>query len=498
MRIFSAGVATETNTFCQVPTGLEDFQIQRGVDVLRGEIHHPALNLMEVWGCQALARGDEFIFSLNAWAEPSGLTVRQAYEALRDEILSDLRAAMPVDVVLLMLHGAMVAVGYEDCEQDIIERIRDIVGTAVVIGAEFDLHCHLHKKKIACADIVITYKEYPHVDIHERAHELFDLAISTALGNIRPTMGLFDCHMIGFYPTTRQPMRGFVDEIQAAEQRPGILSISFAHSFPLADVPQVQARMLVITDNDPTLAEQVAREFGLRAYAKRRCLGFESFTVPMEEALSRAMQSKHTPVVVADQSDNTGAGAPGDATFALRWLLERGARDVGMAIFYDPEVVRIAKKVGPGATLAVRLGGKLECSSGHPIDMEVTVLSIRDHYMHARPQQSGDALLCDIGDVTALRCGTLDVIVASRRCQCYCPSIFKDLGIDPTRKQLLVVKSTQHFYNGFAKLASEVIYMTAPGAAPTDPRQIPYQRLNTACLYPWIEDPLAGCPVSQH
>ena len=54
---------------------------------------------------------------------------------LRDELLEQLKAAMPVDGVLLGLHGAMVADGYDDCEGDLLARARAIVGPNVVIGA---------------------------------------------------------------------------------------------------------------------------------------------------------------------------------------------------------------------------------------------------------------------------------------------------------------------------------------------------------------------------
>jgi microcystin degradation protein MlrC len=491
MKIFAGGIASETNTFSPIPTSREDFLVLRGRDVLEGRIEHPGLDLSATWGEQAKARGDEFIFGLMAWAQPSGITVRSAYEALRDELLGHLRAAMPVDVVLLNLHGAMIAQGYDDCEEDIICRVRDVVGPEAVIGVELDLHCHLSQPMIAPANIVIIYKEYPHVDVNDRAHELFDLAVSAKLGRVRPTTALFDCQMIGMYPTSRQPMRGLVDAMTEAERRNGVLSLSFAHGFQCADVPNMGAKVLAVTDNDPALARQVAREFGLRIYERRAEIGFESLSLPLEQALSKALASHATLVVVADQSDNTGGGAPGDATFALRWLLDHAAEDVALALFYDPEVVRIAKKAGEGATLPVRLGGKLGPSSGAPVDIEVTVLSMLDDYQHAFPQQSGEPWRLPAGDVVALRCGSIDIVVSSKRCQVFSPSIFSDFGIDPTCKRLLVVKSVQHFHAAFAPIAGEVLYMTASGGAiAIDPRQTVYRRVDTTRLYPWSDDPM--------
>jgi len=494
MKIFAAGIATETNTFCPVPTSREDFSVQRSNSISAGQSDDRSFDLAEIWGQPAHARGDAFVLSLMAWAQPSGVTVRTAYESLRDEMLGDLRAAMPVDVVLLMLHGAMVAQGYDDCEEDLIRRVREIVGREAVIGVELDLHCHLSTSKIAAADIVITYKEYPHVDVNDRARELFDLAVATRLGRIRPTMALFDCRMIGLYPTSRQPMRGFVAAMMDAPRRKGVLSVSFGHGFQFADLPHVGAKLLAVTDNDEALAEQVAREFGLRVYGLRREIGFDSLSLPMEEALSKAMASPKTPVVVADQSDNPGGGAPGDATFALRWLLDHQAEGVAMAIFHDPEVVKIARKAEKGATLSVRLGGKTGPFSGDPVDIEVTVLSTRDNYLHAFPQQSGKPVLFRVGDVVALRCGGIDIVAGSERCQCVCPSIFRDLGIDATCKRLLIPKSVQHFYGAFAPIAGEVIYMAAPGAVAPNPKQISFRRLDTRHMYPWVEEPLSSGP----
>ena len=490
MKIFAGGIATETNTFAPLPTGLADFQVQRGRDARAGRVEYPSLNLLDIWGRQAEARGHQFAFGLNAWAEPSGTTVRSAYESLRDELLTELRASMPVDVVLLMLHGAMVADGYEDCEEDLIRRVRQIVGPQAIIGAELDLHCHLTESMLLLADIIITYKEYPHIDISMRACELFELAIAAKQGKIRPVMALFDCRMAGLYPTSRAPLRDFIDRMKSAEGRDGILSISFAHSFPFADLPKMGAKMLVVADDNAALARHTAERFGREVYEMRRQIGFDSISLSIDEALPRALRSTRKPVVVADQSDNVGAGAPGDATHVLRWLLQHRAENAATAIIYDPQVVRIATKAGPGATLPVRLGGKLGASSGDPLDIEVAVLSVRSDYMHARPQQSAPPLLAPLGDVVALRCAGIDIVVGSKRCQCYCPSIFTDLGIDPRSKQLLIPKSTQHFQFAFAPLADELIYMAGPGAVPPDPRRIDFRRLDTSGLYPWTDDPL--------
>ena len=104
------------------------------------------------------------------------------------------------------------------------------------------------------ATVIITMKEWPHVDVPDRAREILDAVVATRAGRLHPCSALFDCRMIGAYPTRRDPMRDFVDRLRAAERTPGVISVSLAHGYPWADVPDVGSRMLVVTDGDPALA----------------------------------------------------------------------------------------------------------------------------------------------------------------------------------------------------------------------------------------------------
>jgi microcystin degradation protein MlrC len=478
MRIFAGGVATESNSFSVMRTGLEDFSAAR-------------LDLSALWGPQAESGGHELVVGPYAWANPSGPTVRSAYETLRGELLAALRAALPVDVALLMLHGAMLADGYEDCEEDLIGAVRAIVGAEAVVGVELDLHAHVRAEKIAAADVVIAYKQYPHTDIADRARELFDLCLAARRGEITPVMALCDCRMVGQFPTTEQPLRGFVEAMTAAEGREGVLSVSLFHGFRLGDVPHMGAKVLAVADGSPGRAEAVARRFAERLIEIRDEISLASRALPLEAALARAMAAPRGPVVVADQADNPGSGGPGDSTFALRWLVEHDA-DAALGLLYDPEVVRIARKAGVGAPLRVRLGGKTGETSGMPVDLDVTVTALADDYRLPFPQTTGEPIRYRAGDVVALRCRGLDILVNNAPVQCYGPAAFADLGIDPSAKKVLVVKSAQHFQGAFAPIAAEILYMSTPGAAPADPRLIRYRNFDPSGFHPWTAAPVVG------
>lgn len=488
MKIYTACLATETNTFNPIPTGLSDFDIILYEQRSDNQHRLDSLGPMTVWQKAAEQQGSESIFGLMAFAQPGGVTTDIAYEYLRDTLLKELEAAGDVDIVLLALHGAMVAQSYEDCESDIVSRVRSIVGPNTLIGVELDLHCHLTPALVELTDLIVVIKEYPHTDFNSCAEQLFDLAVKTHHGAIHPTTSLYDCQMVGMYPTTQSPMREYVDAMNDAEKKLGILSVALAHGFPYGDVSDTGGKVLVITDNNPALAEKTAREFGEQFLAIRDMVGFPSLT--LEESIAKARElSKHDskPIVIADQSDNVGVGGPGDATFVLRYLLENAITSVAYGIFYDPQVVQIAKIAGVGSELPLRLGGKLGPLSGEPLDVVATVIAIEEHYQHCFPQTEGDPIYYDLGNTVSLRIQGVDIVVSQVRCQCYSPDVFGDMGIPLNQKSIVIPKSTQHFHGAFAPIASEILYMAAPGAVPPIVNNIPYRTMTTADKYPWCE-----------
>ena len=355
MRVFTGGIATETNTFAPMPTGLGAFR-DRGY--YPAGTHPDTMSFFAgpLWAARqrGRAKGWTVIEGLVAAAQPSGTTTRFAYETLREELLRDLAAALPVDMVVLGLHGAMVADGYDDCEGDLLARVRATVGPRAVIGAELDPHNHLTPQMTSNADLLIAFKEYPHTDVLERAYELVDLCAAQAEGRVRLVGASVDCGMIVTLHTSREPARGFVDRIQAMEGKDGILSISITHGFAWGDVEHMGTQVLVYADGDRAKAEATARRLAdeLIGLRERLQMCFPS----IDEALDEALAFEGGPVVLADGADNPGGGAPGDSTFILRRLLERGIGNAALGPLWDPVAARIAFEAGEGARLPLRIG----------------------------------------------------------------------------------------------------------------------------------------------
>lgn len=482
MRIFTASLSTETNTFSPIPTGIDSFK-SRGYYPAGT---HPDEMLQysgPLWVARerAKAHGWTVIEGAVAGAMPAGLTTRAAFESLRDEILQDLRNAGEVDIVVLGLHGAMVADGYDDCEGELISRIREIVGPDVVIGAELDPHCHMTELMYTSADVLVCFKEYPHTDILERAYDLVDLCVAKQQGKVQPTLGVFDCQMISIMHTSREPMRSFVDRLLAMEQEPGILSISIAHGFPWGDVPGMGSKVLVYTDADASRANQLAESLGQEIIGFREALQIPNPTTL--EALKIVEENKQYPAVFADSADNAGGGASSDSTFVLADFLEQGVRDAVIGPIWDPVAIELCMNAGENAVLPLRVGGKVSTASGNPVDIVCTVKALRrDAYMTGLSNTPAS-----LGDVAVVEVEGITLVLTTVRNQAIGCDLFTQFGIDLTKKKYIAVKSSQHFYADYSKVAAQVIYLNTPGSVTSDINTLSYKKL----VYPkWpLESP---------
>ena len=482
MRLFSATLATETNTFSPLPTSLENYR----ESVFFGAGEHPTdaprmcTAPLFVARARAKAEGFELIEGSCFAASPAGTTNRADYETMRDEILGQLKAALPVDGLLLGLHGAMVAHGYDDVEGDIIERCRALVGPKCVIGVELDPHCHLTMKRVSNADIIVLYKEFPHTDVVERAEDVIDLVLATLRGQVKPVTSVYDCRQIQSYPTTMQPMRGIVDRIMAMEGKDGILSVSIAHCFPYGDVPEIGTRVLVIADGDKKKADALATQLGEELVGLRGKTAPQSFGVAA--GISEGVAFNDLPVVIADPADNAGGGAPSDNTDILRHLIEANVESACLCPIWDPIAVRICFDAGLGARIGLRFGGKIAPSFGQPVDAEVEIVGLkRDAWQKFGPTQ------VPVGDCAAVRVGGVEVILITKRTQATGLELFTNVGIDPTQRKIVVVKSTNHFMAAYGPIAKKVIYVESSGPLPRDHRKVPYKKVERP-IWPLDED----------
>lgn len=469
-RLFIGGIATETNTFSPVPTTMSDFEkggVYPGTATQSPPQHFTAP--LHIWRKRAEAEGIEVIEGFCAAAQPGGTTLETVWHELRDRLIEDVRKAGPLDMILLNMHGAMIATDEFDCEGAILHAIREIC-PETVIGCELDLHCHLTRRMVQAADLIVTYKEYPHTDIEERAEDLWTLALRTQREEIRPVGATAECNMLSVWHTTKAPMSDFVARLHALEAEGTALSASFCHGFALGDTPDLGARMLVYVDESAEAARALAKTLAGEIWDMRTKT--RTRMMDEQEAVVAALAEPKGPVVIADAADNPGAGAGADSTYILSTLIGADVPGAIVGLMYDPMAVETCIGVGEGGQLTQRIGGKFSPRSGPPLDLDIKVLKIVED-LH-QTTVAGQRMKCG-RTVLVETSGGIRIALTDLRMQTFNPDAFTGLGLDLADAPIVVVKSTQHFYAGFAPVAAKILYCRTPTAVQFEGPENPYK-----------------------
>lgn len=485
MRAYCASIASETNSFSPLRTDFTDFA-QSFYAPPGAHPDTPTLcsAVFPALRARAASGEIELIEGTATWAEPGGIINQETWTRLRDEVLHQIKEALPLDIVVLGLHGAMIADSCVDCEGELIAEVRSIVGPDTIIGVTFDPHSHLSERRVRNADVIVAFKEFPHIDFVETGEACVDLTIRTAKGEIEPEISVWDARMIDIFMTSREPMRGFVDRLHAMEERGEVLSASVIHGFMAGDSPDLGTKVLVITNGEKARGDKIARDLGQELFSFRGQALPELLS--LKEGLDRAAASTGTPVVIADVWDNPGGGVAGDSTIMLREVLRRDMSGVAVGTIWDPMAVRLCFAAGEGAVFDLRFGGKTSAHAGDPIDAKVSVTKLRRNAV-----QAFGASVVPMGDCAAIRVGGVDVVLNTNRSQAFSPDVFNNLGIDASDRKILIVKSTNHFQGAFAPIAADILYVAVDGPYPSDPTRTPYRRL-TRPVWPIFDNPHAA------
>jgi microcystin degradation protein MlrC len=493
-RVLIAQFMHETNTFSKLPTTLEDYRRQRLVE---GEAIVPNFSgtRNELGGFidAAKAHGWEPVWGVAANTIPSGPLTREAWEHIRDLILDAARddrdGRGPVDAVCLSLHGAMVSETEDDAEGALLEAVRGVVGPDVPVIATLDLHANATARMARHANALVSYRTYPHVDGYERAVQAAQLVEDALQGRKRPRCLLVQPAMLkgADHGRTTQPgiMRDLLARADAFEQQPGLNVVSIQVGFTWSDIPWAGPSIAV--SHEPgaeEAARQAAEALIAEMWARRN--EFSSSYRSIDEAVAAARRGGDRPLVLAEGTDNPGGGGYNDAPNLLRALIEAGIRNVAVGTIYDPGTVRQALKAGVGARIEVALGGHTDPSLGAPVRARAEVMHLSDgNFRNDGPMNAGVQVA--LGPTAVLRLGDgIDVVTTSTRMHTIDLQVFLSQGIDPLARNVLVVKSSQHFRAAFEPIAREVMLVDAGGLCSTDASRFTYAKLRRPI---WPLDP---------
>jgi microcystin degradation protein MlrC len=475
LRCYIAGVQHESSSFSPIPTELRSFEVFRwGVDP-----EPRTLGFGYGESCRvALDLGFDLVTGPFSSCQPSLPAPQRVWEQVREGILQPLRDAGSVDIVWLCLHGAQMSDQEDDCEGDLLERVRELVGDDVAVGCLLDLHTNLSARMLEAADLVVSCRQYPHTDYDERAAEMLPQLARIRRGEIRPTTAAVRFMAPGIYPTMEEPIRSLVERFTEAQRRPGVVQVSLNHGFEGSDQPDMSSSVVVTTDGDRGAAEAMARSIGEDVLATILSQTWKGPGVAASVESALAVEGR--PVVIADRADNAGGGAAGDSTFLLAELLRRGVTDAAVALIWDPIAVDFCHAAGVGARIPLRVGGKCGPMSGDPLDLVVEVRSVRTDATQALFGK-GEPLL-RLGRTAAVHVDGIDIVMSAVRTQVFSHHVFSQHDIDHLDRKILVVKSTQHFMNDFGKFAAAVVRCDGPGTMTADLASLPFRRIQRPLL----------------
>jgi microcystin degradation protein MlrC len=489
MRIAIGQLWQETNTFNPLPTtrrDFEDFGVCRGADLVER-----MADTNELGG---------FIHSLRSWPErpeiiglvrlpawPSGVATHDTFVWLREEPTAAVRGALPLDGLLLALHGALVADGAPDVEGEILEAIRAVIGPNVPLVATLDLHANVTEKMVRGADALVLYHTAPHIDVFETGQR-GAAVLRRILDGARPVTAFQKLPMV--VPAERANTQDpgsvsfiFRERLQALEAQPNVLAAGLATVQPWLDIPDLGTAALVVTDGDRTLAEEECARLSKEVWQRRR--DYLGELVPPEDAVRQAHDHHDGLVVLSDCADATTSGAPGDSTWLLRELLNYDWPRPALVTLVAPEVVVEVNRLGIGSAFDGPLGGVRDNRFSTRLPFRGKVAGL----FEARFVMSGHLarnMPIDMGPSAVLRSGNVQVVVTSRSGPHFAPQLFEAAGIDPFAASVLVAKSPCGFRAAYAGRADRILVVQAPGCAPPDFWNYPYHN-RPRPLWPWEE-----------
>jgi microcystin degradation protein MlrC len=494
MRVFVAGFQHETNTFAPTKADWSAFVAGAGYPAFsRGEamLEQIAPQSLPMAGFirAARERGWTLLPSVWAGASPSAHVTRDAFERISEALLEDLDAALkqgPVDGIYLDLHGAAVAEHLDDCEGELLARIRERVATGTPLVASLDLHANVTERMLRQATAMTAFRTYPHIDMIETGQRAADMLAALAGGarwHVRHQRLPF-LIPLNAQSTLTEPAASLMQRLASLEKVLGV-QLSFTMGFPAADFPEC-GPVVFGYGSDTDALQQAVNALADEAVARRAEWAQELLSPrdAVEEALALA-DTSDGPVVIADTQDNPGAGGDANTTGLLHALVAAGAGlrwpgRVALGLLHDPQAAAAASAGGPGALLELRLGQAVPTFaaglSDPPVLCRCVVRAVSDGIVPLHgPMMAGSVV--NLGPSACVDVDGVLVLLSSNKCQMLDLDLYRFLGVEPERMKILVNKSSVHFRAAFGPIASHILVAKAPGPMAADPADLPWRKL---------------------
>jgi microcystin degradation protein MlrC len=482
-RVALGGIVHETHSFSEIPTTLADFELK---SLHRGETIIQAMTGTRS-GIGGMIQGADgygwqLLPTVYSSAMPSGIVSEQAYQTMLKDLLARLADAMPVDGVLLALHGAMVTEDSLDAESDILEAVREIVGEQIPIVVELDMHGNISPRTAELADVLVAFDENPHIDAHARGLETTDILAQLMDKQIEATAAHVRVPIVlapQFTGTADLPIKAVHGRVKEMEAEDDVICISVMAGFAYSDTPFTGASMIVATNKQPDLAQAYAQELSDILMKNFDIESYQSLSA--DEAVKKALASDNKPIILVDSADNIGGGTPGDGTDALKAMLDNDVQD-GTVVLADAEAVDICFKAGDGNNVTLAVGGKSDKWHGTPVTVTGVIQNLSDGVFDCELPDNHFASFygntIDMGRTVVLRVGGVNIILTTHKTPPFDLGQLRAMGVIPEEQKMIAVKSAVAYQAAYLPIAQEIIEMDTAGLCSANLDRFPYQHVS--------------------
>lgn len=478
MRVVIAMMKHETNTFSPVATPLKSFTQHAchfGKDAFRAfkGTNTPMAAFIDL----AESAKAEIVTPVAAEAWPSGVVQAEAYRRISDAICE--AVSKGCDAVYLDLHGAMVAETTDDGEGTLLERIRALA-PGLPIAVALDLHANLTAKMVRHCDAIAGYTTYPHLDMYQTGIRVGRILMRKLKGEVHPTMAWANRPMLPHtlrMSTDSSPMGDLVAIARAAEEKNALAATLFG-GFPLADFSDAGLSTVVVTNANLPLAEQLSVKLADAAWERRHAFVYQA--EPLAQSIAHAQEFSEGPVLLIDHADNCASGGTQDTMAVVEEILRQGLEDVAVGAIRDPEAVTRLIETGIGNTARIPIGGKVDMPSiekrGAPLEVTGSVRVISDGDFVVRgPMYTGVQM--HMGKSVVFDTGKVQLLVIENNHEPFDLGMFRSVGIEPTVKRYLMLKSRLHYRAGFLPIAKQIVECNGTGVTSSDYSQFKFLKV---------------------
>ncbi|HEY2251340.1 MAG TPA: M81 family metallopeptidase [Planctomycetaceae bacterium] len=476
MRIAIAEIAQETDSFSPMVAELADFEAfglffgdeilerMRGVGPIGGFLQVAAEQKEPV----------ELLPLVRAWAGAGGTISATTINFLTERLISSLKKSLPVDAIYLALHGAAASEKEDDVEGHILRAVRDVVGDKIPVAVCLDHHANITQRMVNCANVLIGHETQPHDPVatgRKTARVLFGMLRN----EVHPTMAWQKIPMItpqDQFLTSAGPMKEWFDLAREMERRPGVIDVSPYPMQPWLDVAEGGWAVVVHTENNNRLAQELAAESACQAWGLREQF-WKSDRVAAAEAVRQVVAAASGLVILSDTGDSVYGGAPGDSTCILQQLLEQQVPCIALVPVVDAEVVDKAMSAGVGSRLTVDLGGKVDGIFSQPVRVTARIAAISQGITCELPDRG----VCDIGRTALLEVGQIRIVVLDQRSFAINhPVLYTHLGLEIADARIVVLKTASNF-QFFSRWRTGLIRVDSPGMTQSDLTAFEWKRI---------------------